>query len=144
MLEQKQCIICLETQTKEHFRVFVNGELSKICKACHGKKISDTRQRNKHERHGKQVPEQPIKYIEHSEQIHARKDFNQAMKKYSDDLNGKIIIMDLRDFYSAIRAVYEDGKNSVMSCENIQEINLSKIVEQALKRDKNEDSKNTI
>ena len=125
-------------------RVFVNGELSKICKSCHGKKISDTRQRNKHERHTKKALERPIKHVEHSEQIHARRDFNQAMKKYSDELNGKIIIMDLRDFYSAIRAVYEDGKNSVMSCENTQEVNLSKVVEQALKRDKNEDSKNTI
>ena len=50
----------------------------------------------------------------------------------------------VRYFYSAIRAVYEDGKNSVMSCENTREVNLSKVVEQALKRDKNEDSKNTI
>lgn len=134
--DKKQCVVCLEPKTKEGFRVFVNGELSKICKVCHGKKISESRQKNKHESVNEKTPEiQLDKRIDHSDRILARKDFNKAMKKYSD-LNGKIIIMNLTDFYSVLKAVHEDGSNNKNTPFNsIEEVDLSVIVEQALKQE---------
>lgn len=130
---KRECIVCLEKKTPDGFRVFVNGELSKICKACHGKKISEARQRNKHETDDKEViPPLIAQQVDHSEKIMARINLNKQMKKCSDELNGKIIIMDLRDFYAAIRAAHEDGKNSVADYQSIRELDLSKIVTQAL------------
>lgn len=133
--DERQCVVCMEPKPKECFRVFVNGELSKICKACHGKKISESRQKNKHESADEKTPEiQPIQRIDHSDRILARKDFNKAMKKYSD-LNGKIIIMNLTDFYSVLKAVHEDGvSNGTTPFNSIEEVDLSIIVEQALNK----------
>lgn len=127
------CVCCQEPKSSDAFGTLRNGKLRKICKVCHGKSISKARSKNKETAAVKEIP---TVYVDHAAQVMARKNFNEAIKNSSDESKevGKVAIMELRIFHSALAMAYERGKSEGKSFDDltIHEIDLPTILDEVL------------
>lgn len=127
------CVCCQEPKNPDAFGTLRNGELRKICKVCHGRSISKARNKNKAP---KIVEETPIAHADHSAQVMARKELTNIMTSNSEDNKevGKVAIMELRVFYSALAMAYERGvaEGKAFADLTIAEVDLPVILDEVL------------
>ena len=127
------CVCCQEPKNPDAFGTLRNGELRKICKVCHGRSISKARSKNKEP---KIVEETPIAHADHSAQVMARKELTNIMTSNSEDNKevGKVAIMELRVFYSALAMAYERGvaEGKAFADLTIAEVDLPVILDEVL------------
>lgn len=101
----QQCVTCTEIKPIDAFGTLRNGDIRKICKACHGKSISNARGKNKAPA---TVEETPVTHTDHSAQVQVAKEFKEAVESSPKEV-GKVAIMELRVFHSALAMAYERG-----------------------------------
>ena len=123
------CVSCQEPKSPDAFGTLRNGDLRKICRACHGKKISAARCKTKEMESTSEVP---VVQKDHSAQVKARKDLNGAM--HSNVGDDKVAIMKLSIFHAALGMAYERGiaEGKTFADMTITEVELPVILDEVL------------
>lgn len=126
----QQCVTCTEIKPIDAFGTLRNGDIRKICKACHGKSISNARGKNKAPA---TVEETPVTHTDHSAQVQVKKEFKEAVESSPKEV-GKVAIMELRVFHSALAMAYERGFAEGKSFDEltITEVELPVILDEVL------------
>lgn len=124
------CVCCQEPKSPDAFGTLRNRELRKICKVCHGKSISAARSKNKETA---AVEEKPIVQADRSAQVLVKKEFKEAVETNPKEI-GKVAIMELTVFHSALAMAYERGKAEGKAFDDltVTEVELPVILDEVL------------